>query len=381
VQRSTDRILTTHTGSLPRPEELIVAFKARENGGLENSRAFEGLLENATIDIVGKQLAAGVDVVNDGEMSKGSYSTYVAERLNGFGGQGSFPRPVDVGEHPDFARRMQGRLAALTMPPACIGPISWKDRSAVPGDIARLKKALAGKDSRDAFMTAASPGVIALFLENQYYPSHEAYLAALSEVMREEYETIAAAGFILQLDCPDLGVGRHSRVAATVPEFVSVAEQNVSALNRAIANIPAEQVRLHLCWGNYEGPHHLDIPLRDIIATVFEAHVAAISFEGANPRHAHEWAIFKDVKLPPGKILIPGVLDTSTNYVEHPELVAERIIRYAELVGRENVIAGSDCGFSTFASSDPPIAPSITWAKLRALSEGAAIASRQLWRS
>jgi 5-methyltetrahydropteroyltriglutamate--homocysteine methyltransferase len=378
MQRSSDRILTTHTGSLPRPEELI---KARTDGGLADSRAFEALLENATVDIVGKQLAAGIDVVNDGEMSKVAYSTYVAERLNGFGGQGSFPRPADVGEHPDFAQRMQRRVAALTMPPACVGPVSWKDRTAVHGDIARLKKALAGKSPRDAFMTAASPGVIALFLENQYYPSHEAYLAALSDVMREEYEAIVAAGFILQLDCPDLGVGRHSRVATNVSEFLGIAEQNISALNRAIANIPAEQIRLHLCWGNYEGPHHLDIPLREIIATVFEAHVAAISFEGANPRHAHEWAVFKDVQLPPGKVLIPGVLDSSTNYIEHPELVAERIIRYAELVGRENVIAGSDCGFSTFASSDPPIAPSITWAKLRALSEGAAIASRHLWRS
>jgi 5-methyltetrahydropteroyltriglutamate--homocysteine methyltransferase len=378
MQRSTDRILTTHTGSLPRPEELI---KARSDAGLVDNRAFEALLDNATIDIVGKQLAAGIDVVNDGEMSKVAYSTYVAERLNGFGGQGSFPRPADVGEHPDFALRMQRRVAALTMPPACVGPVSWKDRTAVHGDFPRLKKALAGKSPRDAFMTAASPGVIALFLENQFYPSHEAYLAALSDVMREEYEAIVAAGFILQLDCPDLGVGRHSRVATNVSEFLSMAEQNISALNRAIANIPAEQIRLHLCWGNYEGPHHLDIPLREIIATVFEAHVAAISFEGANPRHAHEWAVFKDVELPSGKVLIPGVLDSSTNYIEHPELVAERIIRYAELVGRENVIAGSDCGFSTFASSDPPIAPSITWAKLRALSEGAAIASRHLWRS
>ena len=378
MQRSTDRILTTHTGSLPRPEELI---QARAGGTGADGTAFEALLESATAGVVDKQLAAGIDVVNDGEMSKVAYSTYVAERLNGFGGQGSFPRPADMGDHPDFAQRMQRRVAALTMPPACIGPVSWKDRSAVQGDIARLKKALAGKDPRDAFMTAASPGVIALFLENQYYPSHEAYLAALSGVMREEYEAIAAAGFILQLDCPDLGVGRHSRSAATVADFIRIAEQNVSALNAAIANIPAEQIRLHLCWGNYEGPHHLDIPLRDIIATVFEANVTGISFEGANPRHAHEWAIFKDVKLPPGKVLIPGVLDSSTNYIEHPELVAERIIRYAELVGRENVIAGSDCGFSTFASSDPPIAPSITWAKLRALSDGAALASRHLWRT
>lgn len=375
MQRSTDRILTTHTGSLPRPEELLAAFKGGEDGRLEE------LLENATIETVDKQLAAGVDVVNDGEMSKGAYSTYVTERLNGFGGQGSFPRPADMGDHPDYAARLQGRLAALVLPPACIGPVSWKDRTAVRDDIARLKKAVAGKNPRDTFMTAASPGVIALFLENQYYPSHEAYLAALSEVMREEYEAIVAAGFILQLDCPDLGVGRHSRTLATVDEFVRTARQNIDALNRAIANIPAEQVRMHLCWGNYEGPHHLDVPLRDIIEAVFEANVAAISFEGANPRHAHEWAVFKDVKLPPGKVLIPGVLDTSTNYIEHPELVAERIVRYAELVGRENVIAGSDCGFSTFASANPPIAPSITWAKLRALSEGAAIASRRLWRA
>jgi 5-methyltetrahydropteroyltriglutamate--homocysteine methyltransferase len=381
MQFNTDRILTTHTGSLPRPKALLELLQAKDNGSAVDNATLDALTADAVKETVRKQIENGIDVVNDGEMSKIGYVTYVKDRLTGFNGAGSFPPTSDFGDFPEFVERFvaeaQGVVTLKT--PACDGAVEWRDRKSTRDDISRLKTALATQQPRDAFMTAASPGVIALFLENKYYSSYEKYLDVLADVMREEYEAINAAGFILQLDCPDLAVGRHTRFSnKTLSEFLTVLELHVAAINRALANIPPDRVRLHLCWGNYPGPHHHDVALSEIIGSVFSARVGAISFEAANPRHEHEWAIFEKIKLPPEKVLIPGVIDSCTNYIEHPDLVSQRIVRLAKLVGKERVIAGSDCGFATFAAYTP-IVPAIAWAKLRSLSEGAATASRELW--
>jgi 5-methyltetrahydropteroyltriglutamate--homocysteine methyltransferase len=381
LERSIDRILTTHTGSLPRPAGLLELLAAKDNSNTIDLAELEKQTADATHDVVRKQLGCGIDVVNDGEMGKVAYSTYVRDRLSGFTGpeRESGP-PPGLLEFPEFAKRMRAEAQAWTMKrPTCDGPIAWKDREAVGKDISRLKAALGDRGSpHDVFMTAASPGVIALFLKNEYYRSDREYLATLADVMKEEYEAIHRAGYILQLDCPDLAIDPSRLGLTTGLKLVDLVEQHVAAINQAVANIPADRIRLHLCWGNYEGPHNHDVPLREIIETVFHANVGAISFEGANPRHEHEWAIFKEVKLPPDKIIIPGVIDSTTNFIEHPELVAQRIVRYVVEVGRENVIASTDCGFATFAGR-MPVVPSIAWAKLQVLSEGARIASTQLW--
>jgi 5-methyltetrahydropteroyltriglutamate--homocysteine methyltransferase len=284
--------------------------------------------------------------------------------------------PSDLVEFPDYMQRVMGGLDFEM--PACVGPVSYRDLDAVRADIANLKGAVASADVQDAFMTAASPGVISVFLQNQHYPSHEDYIGALADVMKAEYDEIHRAGLVLQLDCPDLAMTRHMNNEESLEEFRRRAKLHVEALNHATRDIPGDDMRMHLCWGNYEGPHHHDMPLRDIIDIVFEARPAAISFEAANPRHEHEWTVFEDIELPEGKVLIPGVLDSTTNYVEHPELVSQRLVRYAKLVGRENVIAGSDCGFATFASL-LPIDAGITWAKLNAMADGARLASAELW--
>ena len=381
MQLSTDRILTTHTGSLPRPKALLELLQAKDNGSAIDTARLEALTEDAIKETVRKQIENGIDVVNDGEMSKIGYVTYVKDRLSGFNGEGSFPPTSDFNDFPEFIERFvaeaQGVVSLKT--PACDGAVVWRDRKSTQDDINRFKIALEGQQPRDVFMTAASPGVIALFLENKYYSTYEKYLEVLADVMKEEYEAINAAGFILQLDCPDLAVGRHTRFSdKTLTEFLTILELHVATINRALANIPSDRVRLHLCWGNYEGPHHHDVALSEIIRSVFLARVGAISFEAANPRHEHEWAIFEKIKLPPEKVLIPGVIDSCTNFIEHPDLVSQRIVRLAKLVGKERVIAGSDCGFATFAAYTP-IVPTIAWAKLRSLSEGAANASRELW--
>jgi 5-methyltetrahydropteroyltriglutamate--homocysteine methyltransferase len=382
VKSSRDRILTTHTGSLPRPDSLLQLLTAKAAGELKDTTALEALIASCVREVVRHQLESGLDIINDGEASKLSYVTYVSERLEGFNAQGAFVANADLAEFPEYAQRLWADegIRAIRIP-ACGGPVSWKNRDAFRQDISRFKTALAGqRDDGDAFMTAASPGVIALFMENKHYPSEDEYLYRLADLMREEYEAIVEAGLVLQVDCPDLACGRHSRFAdLTLAQFRKVLELHIDVLNHALANIPPDRVRMHLCWGNYEGPHNHDVPLSDIIEPIFRARVGAISFEAANPRHEHEWAVFKDVKLPVDKMLIPGVIDTSTNYIEHPDLVAERIVRFAELVGRENVIAGCDCGFATFASS-LAVVPTIVWAKLRSLTEGARIASKQLWR-
>ena len=378
MKRSTERILTTHTGSLPRPWDLVATLEALDAGTLPEPAAFEARVRQAVAEAVRKQVAAGVDVVNDGEQGKVGYSTYVRHRLSGFDGSSVVAQRADWADFPEaLARHPRSSVSR----PSCTGPIEWRDRAAVGKDVANLAAALTGVKPADAFMTAASPGVIAHFLRNEHYPSREAYLARLTDVMKEEYDAIARAGFVLQVDCPDLAMSRHLAFAElSTAQFLKIAEANVEALNHALRDIPPDRLRLHLCWGNYEGPHHRDVPLRDILPVVLRARPHAISLEGANPRHEHEWAVFRDVKLPDDKILIPGVLDSTTNFIEHPELVAQRIVRYAEVVGRERVIAGSDCGFGTFARATPQVEPEIVWAKLAAMAEGARLASAILWR-
>jgi len=377
MKRSTERILTTHTGSLPRPRDLTTTLEAMDAGTAPDAAAFDARVRSAVAEIVRKQIEAGVDVINDGEQGKVGYSTYVRYRLTGFEGQSSVSMRADWADFPEAAARQPRNTV---MRPACTGPIEWKDRGAVQKDIATLKAATAGTQPGEVFMTAASPGVIAHFLKNEHYPTREAYLARLADVMKEEYDAIAQAGFILQVDCPDLAMARHLAFPElTTKEFVKIAEGNVEALNHALRDIAPDRMRLHLCWGNYEGPHHRDIPLEEIIGLALKARPQALSFEGANPRHEHEWAVFRKVKLPAGKIIVPGVLDSTTNFIEHPELVAQRIVRYAELVGKENVMVGSDCGFGTFARSALQVEPEIVWPKLRAMAEGARLASAQLW--
>jgi 5-methyltetrahydropteroyltriglutamate--homocysteine methyltransferase len=380
MKRSTDRILTTHTGSLPRPSDLLSMMTAAEGGDVADAKQFQTRLQSAVADVVRKQVHAGVDIVNDGEASKPSYSTYVKDRLTGFNGEAAVMAIADLADYPEFGERFarQGVLETLKRP-ACTAAITYKNLDAVNRDIADLKAAIAESKPAEAFLTAASPGVISIFLGNHHYKTHEAYLAALADAMKTEYNAIHQSGLILQVDCPDFAMGRHIQFPdATVDEFRKHLEAHVEALNHALAGIPEDRVRIHLCWGNYEGPHHRDIPIRDIIDIVFKAHAAGISYEGANPRHEHEWAVFKDLKLPAGKVLIPGVIDSTNNYIEHPELIAQRITNLARLVGRENVIAGSDCGFATVAGYTP-VDPKITWAKLAAMSEGAKLASQQLW--
>jgi 5-methyltetrahydropteroyltriglutamate--homocysteine methyltransferase len=379
MKRSTDRILTTHTGSLPRPHDLTTTLEALDGGTPPDAVAFDARVRRAVADIVKQQVDVGVDIVNDGEQGKVGYSTYVRHRLTGFGGQAAVPVRADWADFPEAAAR--GERRSTIMRPACNGPIEWKDRTAMQKDTANLSAALTGVKVSEAFMTAASPGVIAHFLRNEHYPTREAYLARLVDVMKEEYDAIHRAGFVLQVDCPDLAMGRHLAFPElSNAEFLKIAEANVEALNHALRDIPADRMRLHLCWGNYEGPHHRDIPLREILPVALKARPQALSFEGANPRHEHEWIVFREIRLPDDRVIIPGVLDSTTNFIEHPELVAQRLARYAEVVGRERVIAGTDCGFMTFARSVNSVEPEIAWAKFKAMAEGARLASSRLWK-
>jgi 5-methyltetrahydropteroyltriglutamate--homocysteine methyltransferase len=379
--RSTERFLTTHTGSLPRSPDLVRIMYAKEEGVPVDPSALAARVRAAVAEVVRKQIDSSIDVVNDGEMSKPSYATYVKDRLEGFGGSGNTFVYQDLAQFPNLAARVfgdPGRSRRKT--PACNGPIRVRDADAARTDVENLNAALGPSRPRPAFLTAASPGLVSLFFRNDHYPSQEAYLLAIADAMREEYQTIAAAGFVLQIDCPDLAMGRHIQYAGlSLEEFRKRAAMHIEALNHALANIAPEQLRMHLCWGNYEGPHHCDVPLADIIDLVLSARPSAISFEAANPRHAHEWSLFERVKLPAGKVLIPGVIESKSNFIEHPELVAQRIGRYAKLVGRENVMAGSDCGYGTWVGQ-AAVDPDVVWAKLAAMAEGARIASRQFWR-
>jgi 5-methyltetrahydropteroyltriglutamate--homocysteine methyltransferase len=352
---------------------------AKEDGIAVDRAALAARIASAVAEVAKRQADAGVDIVNDGEMSKPSYATYPKDRLTGFGGESNRFVYQDLVDFPELAARVFGDPGrARRKTPACIGPIEVRDKDAAAADVKNLKAA--NVRAEELFMTAASPGVIGLFFKNEHYKDYETYLFAIADAMRHEYETVVNAGIVLQIDCPDLAMGRHIQFAnLDIAGFRKMMGLHIAALNHALANVPADRVRMHLCWGNYEGPHHCDVPLADIIDVVFTAKPQGISFEAANPRHAHEWKVFETVKLPPGKVLIPGVLESKTNFIEHPELIAQRIGRYAALVGRENVIAGSDCGYGTWVGQ-AAVDPRVVWAKLAAMAEGARLATKEFWR-
>jgi 5-methyltetrahydropteroyltriglutamate--homocysteine methyltransferase len=380
MKTSQDRILTTHVGSLPRPPAVRQMLVRKDQGEPVDKEELAGLVRQAVADIVRRQVAVGVDIVNDGEMSKPGYSTYIADRLSGFAGHEPAKPRLDTREHPNFVaalERMTGTNVARRA--VCVGPVAVRDREPLAQDLANLRAALDQVPAVEGFMTAASPGLVPVFQTNSYYPTHEAYVEAIAAAMQEEYEAIVNAGFVLQLDCPDLAMAHHTSFQdLNETDFLKRAAFHVEVLNHALRNVPADRARIHICWGNYEGPHDHDIPFAKVAPILTKAKPMALVVEAANPRHAHEWTVWQDVKLPDDKILIPGVLDTSTNYVEHPELVAERICRFADIVGRERVIAGSDCGFGTFAGYGK-LDPDISFKKLGAMAEGAAIASKRLW--
>ncbi len=381
MKRSTDRILTTHTGSLPRSVPLQELLRQREDQQDFDPESFHVSIRDAVADIVARQQDTGIDVVNDGEQGRSQYATYVKERLTGFEGERmvrSHTR-LDDADFPEYAAT-QTHMSSRNMPqPACTGPIGWKDWPAVERDIRALQDASSDAQVAEVFMTAASPGVIANFLPNEYYATEEEYLYALAEVMKDEYNAISEADLLLQIDCPDLAMTRVSQFShLSVDEFKKIVELHVEVINYALKDIDPERMRLHVCWGNTEGPHHHDVPLREIVEIVLRARPLGLSVEGANPRHGHEWKVWEDVPLPDGKVLIPGVLDTTTNFIEHPELIAQRILNYANIVGRENVMAGSDCGFGTSAWGRK-VETNIAWAKLASMVEGARLVSQELW--
>jgi 5-methyltetrahydropteroyltriglutamate--homocysteine methyltransferase len=380
MRASTDRILTTHVGSLPRPDTIAQGLFLKERGEPIDSAGFDAAVTQAVADAVARQTAIGLDIVSDGEMSKISYATYVKDRLTGFDGDAPRNPPADLEAYPRFMERQaKGGGTPSYRRPMCVGPIAVKDDALLHRDISNFKTALAKAPNAEGFMNAASPGVIALFQPNRYYPSQEKYLEALADAMAHEYRAIVEAGFVLQVDSPDLGLGRHVLFKdKTDADYVKACEAHVAALNHALHGLPRERVRLHVCWGNYEGPHHCDAPIDLVLGLALKAHVGAVLFEGANPRHAHEWTYFRDHGAPDGVLLVPGVIDSTTNFIEHPELVAQRIETYANVVGKERVIAGCDCGFATFAGFGA-VDPDIAWAKLEALSKGAALASQRLW--
>lgn len=371
-------IETTHVGSLPRGDELVPLLLARDHGEEYDVAEFDAVVQRAVDDAVVKQMEAGVSIASDGELGKVGYSTYITERLSGFGGDVPRKPALDLAPLPEFRKKLAAVMGDQEfVRAACIGEVKLVNLEPCHEDIRRFQKAMAGK-AVSGFMNAASPGLITAFQPNQYYPSHEAYLADLVTAMRPEYEAIAATGFYLQLDCPDLAMSRHTGYQdASEEDFLKIAEANVEALNAATANIPSEQMRMHICWGNYEGPHDHDIPLERVMEIILKARPATILFEAANPRHEHEWKVWADAKIPDNKILAPGMIDTCSNYVEHPELIAQRIERFAAIVGADRVVASTDCGFGTFAGYGK-IDPAVTWKKLKCLREGADIAAARL---
>ncbi len=380
MQASTERILVTHVGSLPRSQAVTEVLFARDRGEVADAAAGSATIAEAVRDVVRRQVEAGVDVVSDGEMSKISYATYIKDRITGFAGDTPREPGQDLVEFPRILKRLaQGGATAKYQRPRCVGEISVRSLDPAQADVQNMKAATAARAPTEAFLNAASPGVIALFQPNDYYKTQDDYLEAVAEAMRAEYELIVGSGLLVQIDAPDLAMGRHTMYRdRSVEEFLNRAAKHIEVLNHALRNVPAERVRMHVCWGNYEGPHHHDVPLERLLPVVVRARIGALLIEGANPRHAHEWAVFRDFRMPEDMIVIPGVISSTTNYIEHPLLVAERIGRYADLLGRERVIAGSDCGFGTFAGFGP-VDPDVTYLKLRSLAEGAAIASRRLW--
>jgi 5-methyltetrahydropteroyltriglutamate--homocysteine methyltransferase len=384
MRLSTERILTTHVGSLPRSSEVVDLLYKKDSGEPYDRAAFDSAIAAGVADAVAKQVAAGVDIVSDGETSKVGYSTYIKDRLSGFAGHHPRPPHLDLAPYPQLREALGRMLGKQSFKRAgCVAPIELVDRAAMQADLANLRAALAahGAGAAEAFMNAASPGVISAFQSNHYYASHDAYVDAIVAAMKPEYDAIVAAGFILQVDCPDLAMARHTGFQElSEAEFLERAEYQVEALNHAVRDIPAERMRMHICWGNYEGPHDHDIALEQILAIVLKAKPAAILFEAANPRHRHEWAVWRDARLPDDKVLIPGCIASTSNYVEHPRLIAEQLCQYADIVGRERVIAGTDCGFGSFAGYSR-VDPAIAYKKLRALADGAALATDKLWRN
>ena len=380
MRTSTDRILTTHVGSLPRSEAVTRGVFAIENGESVDLDAHAQTVAAAVHDVVNRQVAVGIDVVSDGEMSKLSYATYIKHRITGFSGDSPRRAPADLEDYPTFLERQAATGGTPTYKrPRCTGPIEVKDMGPCQADIANLAAAVEAHRPAEAFMNAATPGVIALFQPDAHYGDHEAYLEALAEAMRPEYEAIVGAGLVLQLDSPDLGLGRHMMFKGEPDsEYERLASLHVDVLNHAVRNIAADRMRLHVCWGNYEGPHTHDAPMAQVLPIALRAKPQALLFESANPRHGHEWAVFAETAIGEDKLLVPGVIDTTTHFVEHPELIAQRIERFAAIVGRERVMAGTDCGFSTFAGY-AGIDPEIAYAKLASLAEGAALASSRLW--
>ncbi|HTT02726.1 MAG TPA: cobalamin-independent methionine synthase II family protein [Steroidobacteraceae bacterium] len=380
MRHSTERILTTHVGSLPRSPAVTDVLLKRERGEPYEADAFAQIVREAVIEVVARQRAVGIDVVSDGETAKIGYATYVKDRLRGFGGENSARPHLDLRDHPELRKRMTAFTGPQTFRRlCCVGPVELADADAVRVDIANLRAALARTPAVEAFLNAASPGVVSSFQPNRFYQTHEAYVEAVAGVMKAEYEAIVAGGFLLQVDCPDLAMSRHTGFQdLSEQEFLHRARHHVEVLNAALENIPAERVRMHVCWGNYEGPHDHDIALEKILPILLAAKPQALSFEASNPRHAHEWVVWRAARLPDDKVLIPGVLDSCTNFVEHPELVAQRIGTFADIVGRERVLAGTDCGFGTFAGYGK-IDADVAYKKLRALVEGAELASARLW--
>jgi 5-methyltetrahydropteroyltriglutamate--homocysteine methyltransferase len=376
-----NRIQTTHVGSLPRPDSLLAIMHAKADGKSYDPAALDAELARSVKEVVRQQVEAGIDFVSDGEFSKPGYATYISERLTGFAGTGKIMTPADLKEFKAFSAHLVkiGGIVPKGIGSCCQGPVAVKDTVALETDLRIMKDAVAAAKPVGAFLNAASPGIIAIFQQNEFYKTEEEYIEAVSEAMRVEYEAIVNAGFLLQVDSPDLAMGCHFAFAKEPQDvFLKVVDRNVEALNHALRNIPSEKIRMHLCWGNYEGPHNHDIPLEKIASRVLKAKPSQLLLEGANPRHAHEFAVFETIKLPEDKILVPGVIDSTSNFIEHPDVVADRILRYANVVGRDRVMAGSDCGFSTF-SGYPTVFPEIVWRKLESMVEGAKRASAKLW--
>jgi len=380
MKRSTDRILTTHTGSLPRTAKVVELLLAEQAEPGARKAEFTAAVREAIAGVVAKQVECGLDIINDGEQGRTDYTVHVLDRLTGFEGESSPPMGTGEPEFPELAQLLTHFASPFQHRPTCSGDVTWKDWPAALADIALSKDAMKGAKAEEQFMTSPSPGQIARYLKNRHYKTEEAYVYALADVMSREYKAIVDAGFILQLDCPDLAMLRHMvYLDKSLEDFRKIIAVNIAALNHAVADIPAERMRMHVCWGSTVAPHHTDVPLKDIVDIVLTAKPQAVSFPAANARHEHEWKIWRDVKLPAGKIIVPGVIDSTVNTVEHPEVVADRLVNFANTVGRENVIAGVDCGFGTFAGR-VQVDTKIVWMKLASLTEGARLASAQLWQ-
>lgn len=380
MKRSIERILTTHTGSLPRTAKVVELLLAEQRERGQHKVELTAAVREAVAHVVGKQIDAGIDIVNDGEQGRTDYTVHVLDRLTGYEGESAPPMGTGEPEFPELSEILKHFASPFQHRPSCNGDVTWKDWPAALADIELSKSAMKGAKAEEYFMTSPSPGQIARYLKNRHYKTEEDYVYALAEVMKREYKAIVDAGFVLQLDCPDLAMLRHMvYMDKSLADFRKIIAVNVAALNHAVADIPADRMRMHVCWGSTVAPHHTDIPLKDIIDIVLSAKPLAVSFPAANARHEHEWKIWREVKLPPGKIIVPGVIDSTVNTVEHPELVADRLLNFAGAVGRENVIGGVDCGFGTFAGR-VQVDTKIVWMKLKSLAEGAALASRQLWK-